>query len=247
MNSWSYATPGLAGSLITNRQPHSRSPLRFCPRNLSTSFLALVTCSNARGMTSMASLFACCFSQDRRTSNLDSEARRTRIIAVTAQGHSPPRPQRNDDSPPLYHDVVQETLNTADEKNRANFIAVIEDQDNIPRPGSPDSSVVSIPSTRVTDLTSTYTGDSACVVTRRGLERSSTRGSRPPSYYSNGHTARSASPASVAVSERDSIWRHPVMAHNWLEVLQQEALREASLSAGAASEQVRVRERGAGG
>ena len=197
----------------------------------------------------MASFFACCFSQGRRTSNLDSEARRARIVAVTTDRHSPRRPQRNDDSPPRYIDVVQQSLDTANEKNRANFIAVMEEPDSVPRPGSPDSSVVSIPSTRVTDLTSTCTGDSAYIVTRRALERSSTRGSRPPSYYSNAHTARSASPASVAVSERDSLWRHPVMANNWLEVLRQEALTEATLLAltEGVTEGDHVRERGAGG
>ncbi|KIV77791.1 hypothetical protein PV11_09571 [Exophiala sideris] len=179
-------------------------------------------------------------------SNLDSEARRARIVAVNTDGHSPPRPQRNDENPPRYNDVVQQPQNIADEKNRAEFVAVVEVQDNILRAGSPDSSVISIPSTRITDLTSTYTGDSGYAVTRRALERSSTRGSRPPSYYSNAHTARSASPASVAVSERDSLWRHPVMSHNWLEVLQQEALTEATLRAHGASEYHHVGERGAG-
>lgn len=194
-----------------------------------------------------AFLSACCVSRDRDASNLDSENRRARIVAVTSDGHNPPRRQRHNDSPPRYADVVQQPFSTMDGKNREGFVAIVEDEDNLPPPISPNSSVVSIPSTRLTALTSTYTGETARINARQSLDQSSTRESRPPSYYSNTHNVRSVSPASVAISERDSIWRHPVMARNWLEVLQQEALREATLRADGASEHDHEGERGAAG
>jgi hypothetical protein len=111
------------------------------------------------------------------------------------------------------------------------FELVVEDEDDTPGSTSSRSSIISIPSTRLTDLTSNYTGETIPAALRGGLERASTRGSRPPSYHSN--PRRSPSPASLtgvgAAGERDSgAWEHPVLANDWLDLLRQDALREAA-------------------
>lgn len=180
-------------------------------------------------MPSWTSLF-CCSSQDRLSSKLEAETRHARIVAVTADGSSssPHRPQRYTDGPPGYTESAQHPLITIDEKAPIDFEGLVDGEDEGLPPISPRSSVVSIPSTRLTDLTSMRTGDTMHTGARASLEWPSLGGSRPPSYYAY---ARSPSPAySVAGSdgERDSLWQHPVMASNWLEVLQQDTLREAA-------------------
>ncbi len=100
--------------------------------------------------------------------------------------------------------------------------------------GSDRSSIISIPSTQVTGLGSSYTG----TTTLRGdvtgrtsgddgfrSERLSETGtlneqidSRPPSYYASSLQRRSPSPGSGSEGE-GSAWRHPVMRQGWLEHL----------------------------
>lgn len=100
--------------------------------------------------------------------------------------------------------------------------------------GSDRSSVMSIPSTQVTDLGSSYTG----TTTLRGDATGRTSGddrsrsgrlsetgtlndeaeSRPPSYYASSLQRRSPSPGSGSEGG-DSVWRHPVMRQGWFEHL----------------------------
>lgn len=100
--------------------------------------------------------------------------------------------------------------------------------------GSDRSSVISIPSTQVTGLGSSYTGTTTLRgdVTGRtsrddglGSGRLSETGtlneyhnSRPPSYYASSLQRRSPSPGSGSEGG-DSVWRHPVMRQGWFEHL----------------------------
>lgn len=180
-------------------------------------------------MAFIFSLFSCCTSND-RSSKVQAETRHARIIAVSHdyynRPHSPLQRQQYHDSPPEYKDIAQHLPVTVDEKHPLQFELIVDqDEDHVPPPGSHRSSIVSIPSTRLTRLTSAPTGETTRTTQRQSLERASTRGTLPPSYYSN----RSPSPASSAGlssdNERDAVWQHPVMSSNWLEVLQEDAFR----------------------
>ncbi|ETI29263.1 hypothetical protein G647_01716 [Cladophialophora carrionii CBS 160.54] len=183
-------------------------------------------------MPSISSL--CCSSSD-RPSKLEAETRHARIIAVTnytSASSTRHLPQRWDypleENPPAYEDTVQQSLLVADEKQPIGFQLTVEAGNGTPPPpASPRSSVISIPSTRLTDLTAAQTGETVRTSWRESLalDRTSTSGSLPPySYYAR----RSSSPASTGVvvgeRERDAVWQHPVMASNWLEVLSQGSL-----------------------
>jgi hypothetical protein len=100
------------------------------------------------------------------------------------------------------------------------------------------SSIISIPSTQITGLGSSYTGTTTLRgdLTGRNSQESSARNtfvdtsdeperdvgtgrgdSRPPSYDACASRRRADSPASG--SEGDSVFRHPVMREGWLEGL----------------------------
>lgn len=184
-------------------------------------------------MSFFASL--CCSSGD-RSSTAAEETRRARIIAATATNRprrpsigSPTQRSLYPESPPEYKDIVEQPLVSIDEKKAIDFQITVQDEDDLPPPPSPRSSVISIPSTRLTDLTAAQTGGTTRTSRRESLELVSTRESLPPySYYSR----RSASPASSAAptgeGERDEVWLHPVMSGNWLEVLQYEHIVQIS-------------------
>ncbi|EXJ79393.1 hypothetical protein A1O3_08895 [Capronia epimyces CBS 606.96] len=177
-------------------------------------------------MTRIKSAFSCCASQD----GLDAEARHARIVTVTNGPYHGRLAQKYHGNPPDYRDIAQQPLIRLDEKNPADFHLSIEASNQSSRPASPNSSLVSVPSTRVTDLTALQTGDTALTSARGSMERTLTYESRPPSYYSN--LRRSPSPISSAGlnsdAERDEVWQHPVMRSNWLETLRQEARRHAA-------------------
>ncbi|KIX06681.1 uncharacterized protein Z518_04657 [Rhinocladiella mackenziei CBS 650.93] len=182
-------------------------------------------------MSFLVSLLCC--SKD-SPGKLEAETRHARLVAVShGNDHyngSLPRPQEYPDNPPEYKDIARHPLISIDEKCPIDFELVVEDEDDAPLPISPNSSVVSIPSTRLTDLTSMQTGETAVTLARGSLDRGSTHASRPPSYHSN--PRRSPSPVSFvglnSESERDGVWQHPVMSNNWLEVLRQDAIRRAA-------------------
>lgn len=185
-------------------------------------------------MALLASLFSCCGSND-RSNKLEAECRHARIVAVTEhhpsyrpRPRSPPQRTEYRESPPEYKDIAQHPLISVDEKDPFQFQLLVDDEDDAPPPASPRSSIVSIPSTRLTNLTAAATGETTVSTRRTSLERMDTRGNLPPSYYSH----RSPSPASSAGfdgdRERDGVWQHPVMAGNWLEALQQDAAAQHS-------------------
>ena len=188
----------------------------------------------------MASLkFLCCSSSDRPSQLEAADQRHARLVAATNDRHNTrPFPQQwgysLEDDPPSYEDIEKQPLLSIDEKQTMDFQLLIESQPEATPPPAPSSrsSIVSIPSTRLTDLTAAQTGETIRTTSQRAsLERSSTRGSLPPySYYSR----RSPSPASTNKTpregERDAVWRHPVMAGNWLEVLRQDAFTRNSQS-----------------
>lgn len=195
-------------------------------------------------MTFLSSVFSCCASQS-LSEKAEQETRHARIVSAVQHhdaslGRPRSRPQspRYHDAPPEYRDIAQNPLITIDEKNAADFdefeyggiTEEREDQtesDSLPPPVSPNSSVVSIPSTRLTDLTSLPTGDTVATHGRLSLDRYPSRSTRPPSYYNN--PRRTPSPAFSAGDEtRDEVWLHPVMQNNWLEVLQDHAVRRAT-------------------
>jgi hypothetical protein len=175
----------------------------------------------------------CCSSSD-RPSKLEAETRHARIISVTnhtSTGSTRHLPQRWDypleENPPAYEDTVRQSTLITDEKQPISLQLTVEADNGTPPPPSPRSSVISIPSTRLTNLTAAQTGETMRTSRRESLalEMISTRGSLPPySYY----TGRSPSPGSfvgvVSEAERDDVWQHPVMASNWLEVLDQDSL-----------------------
>jgi hypothetical protein len=181
--------------------------------------------------------FFCCSSSD-RPSKADAETRHARLVTDARTPYPRPLPQQWDfpyqDSPPAYHDIAQQPLRSIDEKQALHFHMSVQDAEASAPPSSPRSSVISIPSTRLTGLTAAQTGESALTSRRQSLEQVSTRGSLPP--YS-GHAVRTPSPASLANvdgSERDEVWTHPVMSDNWLQNLRQTStLREGAGRAGA--------------
>ncbi|EXJ96188.1 hypothetical protein A1O1_01314 [Capronia coronata CBS 617.96] len=185
-------------------------------------------------MTWLKGAFACCSAHDR----LEADTRHARIVAVTNDYHYNGRRAQSHhhhyDNPPAYQDITPRPLIPIDEKDSAYLIT---DAHESLRPSSPHSSVVSVPSTRVTDLTALPTGDTAVTFTstRGSLEGAVNRESRPPSYYST--LRRSPTPNLIAsdggLAEedgRDEVWQHPVMRSDWLGVLRRDARRHAASS-----------------
>jgi hypothetical protein len=166
--------------------------------------------------------FLCCSSSD-RSGKADAEIRHARIVAVTdAAYNSQRRSLGNYESPPAYHDIVEQPLLSIDEKEPLQFQYSIQSDDDDPPPISSRSSIVSIP-TCVAGLTNNDTGSTRYASRRESLDRVSTRASLPPSYYSR----RSPSPASsidfyTRLGDGVSISGHPVMSSYWLDVLRQE-------------------------
>ncbi len=181
-------------------------------------------------MTFLSSL--CCSSSD-RPSKLEAKSRHARIVAVTNDPRRPSTrhlPQRwdypLDDSPPAYEENAHQPLLSVDEKQPIDFQLNVQSDEDIPPPPSPRSSVVSIPSTRFTDLTVAHTGETVMTSQRNSLamDRVSTRGSLPPyTHYSRRSPSPASSAGATSDGERDAVWRHPVMSNNWLEVLRQDA------------------------
>lgn len=201
-------------------------------------------------MAFLTSLFSCCASQS-VSEKAEAETRHARIVsavyhhdATLVHPRSRPQSPRYRDNPPEYGDIAHHPLITIDEKNAADFDVFADgggaqededggddESDSLPPPISPNSSVISIPSTRLTDLTSMPTGETVSALGRPSLDRYPSRSTRPPSYYNS--PRRTPSPAFSAAGDGDEgrheVWLHPVMQSNWLEVLQQHAARRATL------------------
>jgi hypothetical protein len=202
-------------------------------------------------MAFLSFLLSCCASHS-VSEKAEAETRHARIVSAVHQHATLTRPlsrpqsPRYQDNPPDYGDIAHHPLITIDEKNAADFDVFADgdggeeednddddESDSLPPPISPNSSVVSIPSTRLTDLTSMPTGETVSALGRPSLDRYPSRSTRPPSYYNS--PKRTPSPAFSAAGDgvegRDDVWLHPVMQSNWLEVLQQHAARRATLPA----------------
>jgi hypothetical protein len=161
-------------------------------------------------MTLLRSLFVCCASQSQSEKN-NADARHARIVSVVQHHESQMRARSPSlsyrDSPPSYADIAQHPLIAIDEKNADE----IERDNYVAAPLSDRSSIVSIPSTRLTDLTSMNTGETTH------------SGRRPPSYHASPGTTYTP----AASAGRDGVWGHPVMSNDWLQILQDDAVGQA--------------------
>lgn len=150
-----------------------------------------------------------CFCSSGRSASAEDSSHGPYRRVVDSHGGPRSYPQRRarapvpkETNPPPYEenkDEARRPLIAVDEKE------VDGTESSAP---SPQSSVISIPSTRVTVLSSEHTGTT---LAQGSLED----GNRPPSYYSE--TLRSVSPLQ---SEDGS---HPVMRGGWLDRMQRHA------------------------
>lgn len=164
-------------------------------------------------------LFTCCISERKHGKEKnDAEARHARLIEIYRQAETasqhPTQPP-----PPSYHEVVYDSLSGStiivDEKSTQPHPSP-----SISRPSSPRTSIYSIPSTRLTDITSAHTGGTivACQTNPGDSPRSSlVFDSAPPSYY-DGRSMRERSRSPNSQRQPDA-QQHPVMAEDWLEYL----------------------------
>ncbi|KAJ4577910.1 hypothetical protein HRR79_001235 [Exophiala dermatitidis] len=190
-------------------------------------------------MTWLKGVFACCTSHDRQG---EADSRHSRIVAITGPNRCDNRPRptshcyydyRDSSPPPAYNEIEQEQARLApsDEKHSIQVCtAALSDSGNeteTARPESPDSSIVSVPSTRLTGLTALQTGETTS--TRGSPERTFTRGeSRPPSYYSTLTRSsicntQTGYESVEGAREGNGVWDHPVMRSDWLDTLRYHA------------------------
>lgn len=179
-------------------------------------------------------LFSCCFGS-RKTEHNDADARHARIVEIYRQAEVESH-QAAQAPPPAYqevvHDILSGTTIVIDEKS-SQVVAQPQPQtqaepavpSTISRPSSPHTSIYSVPSTRLTDITSTYTGGTATVVlTHQGDSPRSSMAfdSAPPSYY-DGRSSRERSRSPVRTRDMEDEPHHPVMDNGWLDRLIQNA------------------------
>jgi len=176
-------------------------------------------------------LFTCCFSGRQQEKN-EKEARHARLLEIYQQaGAETETGVPTQSPPPSYSEVVYDSLSgttiVIDEKP-AQPQAQHQPRESISRPSSPQTSIYSVPSTRITDITSAHTGNTivACHTHQGDSPRSSlVFDSAPPSYYDGrSMRERSRSPNAQRGSEERT---HPVMAEGWLEYLRRAAERGA--------------------
>lgn len=203
-------------------------------------------------MSFLSSILCCCGGQVSDSEKQNAEIRRNRILATTEAYYNnqeqlsyniPGDTSKYPDVPPAYHDAIHEPVIVPDEKPlpRPPPPAITANHHTPASLQSRRSSVISIPSTRLSDLTSLRTGDNQSITrdytgrTVRSIN-SSLSASRPPSYFSS----RSSSPSSRTETEpdvqqqqplpqhqvqRDILTQHPVMSNDWLDILRQDARR----------------------
>jgi len=167
---------------------------------------------------------------DKRSARHDTETRQVRIVQVQGAADDLYTSPCIQAPPPAYVEAVaRDNLSGptiyVDEK------APLPTERRLPRSASssPRTSVISVPSTRLTELTSARTGGTSIILVNQQPEsqRSSlVFESAPPSYYDD-RSERSTSPHSHIVS--NPMLSHPVMGGDWLETLRiaaQKALAE---------------------
>lgn len=183
-------------------------------------------------------IFSCCIS-DRKSRTGEDEARHARIIEIYQQAEAEIRPTTQN-PPPAYYEVVCDHLSGTtifvEEKPEQPPIVtqpprdtqLLQPRDPISRPQSPRTSIYSVPSTRLTDITAANTGTTITAVpTHQGdSPRSSLVFDSPPPSYYDGRSMRerSRSPSGQRHSDEH---QHPVMGDHWLEGLILSAQREA--------------------
>lgn len=165
---------------------------------------------------------------DRRHAQQDAETRQARIVQIyqgaadeiytTTPSQAPP---------PAYNEVVLSNVQPPPAAYIDEKPALSAERRQLHSAfSSPRTSVISVPSTRLTDITSAHTGGTSITLVNRQPEsqRSSlVFDSAPPSYY-DGRSERSTSPHSQRVS--DEVLRHPVMSAGWLETLRRSVERD---------------------
>jgi len=177
-------------------------------------------------------LFSCC-TGDRKREKIETEARHARIVDIYRQAETVSQ-KPTQSPPPSYNEVVHDSLSGTtiiiDEKPAQPQAQPLAQQahtrTSISRPSSPRTSIYSIPSTRMTDITSAHTGSTIVpsYTHQGGSPRSSlVFDSAPPSYY-DGRSIRERSTSPD--SQRQSDDRHPVMAEDWLQHLRRAAENE---------------------
>lgn len=155
--------------------------------------------------------FSCCTSNS-QSAEQDAEARHARIIQIyqTAKAET----QQAVQAPPAYNEVVETPTICIEEKP-----AQLEQSRSIA--SSPRTSVISVPSTRLTDFMSAYTERAGGLLPDQsviGSVRSSLAfETPPPSYYNTSSNAstrsRSRSPHSLRLF--DDRPQHPTMSPQW--------------------------------
>ena len=184
-------------------------------------------------------LFSCCFGS-RKTEHKEADARHARIVEIYRQAEIESQ-QPTQTAPPAYQDVVYDTLSgttiLVDEKwtqavaqPQAQTQTAHTAQTPITRPSSPQTSIYSVPSTRLTDITSTCTGGAATVApTYQGDSPRSSMvfDSAPPSYY-DGRSIRERSRSPVRTRDGEFDSQHHVMESGRLDRLlhNAEAMRD---------------------
>lgn len=179
-----------------------------------------------------------CFSSESKQSSKEAEAqiRHARIVNLYHESDN----NSQHCSPPAYNEIST-TPRIMISNNRSSGLGNGDEKDSSqvePQPSerspasSPRTSIISIPSTRLTGLTASHTGATSTTVTvvaDDDLSRLSFSqfDSAPPSYYAgstyyaSSQRSRSRSPD---ITNRTTD-EHPVMAADWFERLQADARR----------------------
>lgn len=175
-------------------------------------------------------IFSCCYG-DRKTDQNEKDRRHARIVEIYRQAQDESSPSNRSSTqapPPAYHEVIYDscTGTTLILDRKEALPTSTTDADPIPRPVSPQTSIYSVPSTRLTDLTSIYTGHVNHTHRNDSPRSSLAFESAPPSYY-DGRSLRARSPSlDGRRSVDDHTDTHPVMSVDWLQVLQRNVHRE---------------------
>lgn len=185
-------------------------------------------------------LFSCCLNDKQQTQH-DPEARHARIVSVYAQNADDLRSSTRA-PPPAYSDIIrgEELPTTVTLLEKEPCQPPIHPIPPIPPAPqqmspvlSPCTSIYSVPSTRLTDITSAHTGVTSVTVgyqqTGESLRSSLVFDSAPPSYY-DGRSMRERSPSPHMQRQPEDQVQAFTLTDDWLEILQRTAnLAEAHL------------------
>lgn len=184
-------------------------------------------------MSFFTSLFSCCLgsSENKKT---EAEARHARIMNMYTSDNNPPASPIMQ-PPPCYADIAHDRPYIPPSE-KSGPASLEEPQPQYPqqarRSSISGSSVVSIPSTRLSDLTSMYTGRTRRIRNQDGDEQSERNGSdaesAPPSYYAGSERSLTPIPEPTAPQPAMVAAQHPVMEDGWWQELLIDAERRRS-------------------